>query len=185
MCHKLCVCNAVRDALEGEVLSVRFQQLLFKPGRRMVDFILEVTVLCSGVYGRHVTNHLQTCDTVVVFLAAGLRTFAGKGWSIRDVQTTHGQLHEVSDTAASVLADRHRYPQITNSSLLGRTLCEGLEDLTLVFAVSSHKLFTELLKEDERKVLVEQMRKRSATINLSAKPLPSFYDIPGARRHPR
>lgn len=60
-----------------------------------------------------------------------------------------------------------------------RTLCESLEDLSLVFVVSSHKLFMELLKEEERKVLVEQMRKRSATINLSAKPLPSFYDIPG------
>lgn len=45
--------------------------------------------------------------------------------------------------------------------------------------ISSHKLFVELLKEDERKFVVEQLRKRSATINLSAKPLPSFYDIPG------
>jgi len=62
---------------------------------------------------------------------------------------------------------------------LCRTLCESLEELPLVFVVSSHKLFVELLKEEERKVLVEQMRKRSATINLSAKPLPSFYDIPG------
>lgn len=43
VCHKLCVCNAVRDALEGDVLSVRFQQLLFKPSKRNVDFILEVT----------------------------------------------------------------------------------------------------------------------------------------------
>lgn len=60
-----------------------------------------------------------------------------------------------------------------------RTLCESLEELSLLFMVSSHKLFMELLKEEERKVLVEQMRKRSATINLSAKPLPSFYDIPG------
>lgn len=60
-----------------------------------------------------------------------------------------------------------------------RTLCESLEELPLLFVVSSHKLFMELLKEEERKVLVEQMRKRSATINLSAKPLPSFYDIPG------
>uniref|UniRef100_A0A665TK49 INTS8 TPR repeats domain-containing protein n=1 Tax=Echeneis naucrates TaxID=173247 RepID=A0A665TK49_ECHNA len=42
ICHKLCVCNAVRDAVEGEVLSVRFQQLLLKPSKRMVDFILEV-----------------------------------------------------------------------------------------------------------------------------------------------
>uniref|UniRef100_A0A3B4ZM93 Integrator complex subunit 8 n=1 Tax=Stegastes partitus TaxID=144197 RepID=A0A3B4ZM93_9TELE len=104
VCHKLCVCNAVRDAVEGEILSVRFQQLLLKPSKRMVDFILEV---------------------------------------------------------------------------IG-TLCENLEDLSLVFVVSSHKLFMELLKEDERKVLVEQMRKRSATINLSAKPLPSFYDIPAS-----
>uniref|UniRef100_A0AAQ5Z9D8 INTS8 TPR repeats domain-containing protein n=1 Tax=Amphiprion ocellaris TaxID=80972 RepID=A0AAQ5Z9D8_AMPOC len=104
VCHKLCVCNAVRDALEGEILSIRFQQLLLKPSKRMVDFILEVI----------------------------------------------------------------------------KTLCESLEDLSLVFVVSSHKLFMELLKEEERKVLVEQMRKRSATINLSAKPLPSFYDIPAS-----
>ena len=60
-----------------------------------------------------------------------------------------------------------------------RKLCESLEELSLLFVVSSHKLFMELLKEDERKVLMEQMRKRSATVNLSAKPLPSFYDIPG------
>lgn len=61
-----------------------------------------------------------------------------------------------------------------------RILCENLEELPLLFVVSSHKLFIELLKEEERKVLMEQMRKKSATINLSAKPLPSFYDIPGA-----
>lgn len=48
-----------------------------------------------------------------------------------------------------------------------------------MFVVSSHQLFLELLKDEERKVLVERVRKRSATISLSAKPLPSFYDIPG------
>lgn len=48
-----------------------------------------------------------------------------------------------------------------------------------MFVVTSHKLFLELLKDKERKTLLEQMRKRSATVNLSAKPLPSFYDIPG------
>uniref|UniRef100_A0A8C4F013 INTS8 TPR repeats domain-containing protein n=1 Tax=Dicentrarchus labrax TaxID=13489 RepID=A0A8C4F013_DICLA len=112
VCHKLCVCNAVRDALEGEVLSVCFQQLLLKPSRRTVDFILEVCTL-------------------------------------------------------SLEKDRP-------------TLCESLEELPLLFVVSSHKLFMELLKEEERKVLMEQMRKRSATINLSAKPLPSFYDIPAS-----
>lgn len=42
VCHKLCICNAIRDALEGEVLSVRFQQLLLRPNKWMVDFILEV-----------------------------------------------------------------------------------------------------------------------------------------------
>lgn len=42
VCHRLCVCNAVRDALEGEVLSVGFQQLLLKPSRTSVDFMLEV-----------------------------------------------------------------------------------------------------------------------------------------------
>ena len=62
---------------------------------------------------------------------------------------------------------------------LCRTLCETLQELPLLTGVSSHKLFVELLKEEDRKVLVEQLRKRSATINLSAKPLPSFYDIPG------
>lgn len=50
VCHKLCVCNAVRDALEGEILSVRFQQLLLKPSKRMVDFILEVLAfLCHDL----------------------------------------------------------------------------------------------------------------------------------------
>jgi hypothetical protein len=42
VCQQLCVCNAVRDALQGEGLSVRFHQLLLKPSKRLVDFILEV-----------------------------------------------------------------------------------------------------------------------------------------------
>lgn len=47
VCHKLCVCNAVRDALEGEVLSVGFQQLLLKLSKQTVDFMLEVQELTS------------------------------------------------------------------------------------------------------------------------------------------
>ncbi|KAG7218704.1 hypothetical protein INR49_019767 [Caranx melampygus] len=125
VCHQLCVCNAVRDALEGEVLSVRFQQLLLKPSKRMVDFILEVC-----------TRSLEK--------------------------------ERPSETSRRNMAN------------FMKTLCESLEELSLVFVVSSHKLFMELLREEERKVLVEQMRKRSATINLSAKPLPSFYDIPAS-----
>jgi len=51
-----------------------------------------------------------------------------------------------------------------------------LEDVSLAFMVTSHKLFNELLQDEEKKIL---MRKSSATVNLGAKPLPSFYDIPG------
>lgn len=40
--HKLCVCNAVREALEGQVVNVYFQQLLLKPNKRTIDFLLEV-----------------------------------------------------------------------------------------------------------------------------------------------
>ncbi|KAJ0054924.1 hypothetical protein NL108_007115, partial [Boleophthalmus pectinirostris] len=125
VCQKLCVCNAVRDTLEGEVLSVRFHQLLLRPSKRMVDFILEVC-----------TRSLEKNNP----------------------------------------SETYR----TNMGNLLRTLCESLQDLSLVFSVSSHKLFVELLSDDQRKVLVEQMRKRSATVNLSAKPLPSFYDIPAS-----
>ncbi|CAG5956325.1 unnamed protein product [Menidia menidia] len=125
VCHKVCVCNAVRDVLEGEVLSVRFQQLLLKPSRRLVDFILEVS-------------------------------------------------------ARSLERERPSETSRRNMARFMKTLCEGLEELPLVFVVSSHKLFVELLREEERKVLVEAMRKRSATISLSAKPLPSFYDIPAS-----
>ncbi|XP_061597267.1 integrator complex subunit 8 [Cololabis saira] len=124
-CHKLCICNAIRDALEGDVLSVRFQQLLPKPSKRSVDFLLEVC-----------TRSL----------------------------------------------DRDRPSEVSRRNMANfiKTLCETLEELHLVFIVTSHKLFLELLKEDERKCLLEQMRKRSSTINLSAKPLPSFYDIPAS-----
>ncbi|KAM9776216.1 integrator complex subunit 8 isoform 1-T1 [Syngnathus typhle] len=125
VCRQLCVCNAVRDALEGEVLGVRFQQLLMKPSKRLVDFILEV---CTR----------------------------------------------------SLEKERSSEASRRNMATFMRTLCESLEELSLVFVVSSHKLFTELLKEEERKMLVEQMRKRSAAVNLSAKPLPSFYDIPAS-----
>lgn len=42
VCIKLCVCNAVRDALEGGVLSVSFHQLLLKPSKNIIGFLLEV-----------------------------------------------------------------------------------------------------------------------------------------------
>lgn len=42
VCHQLCVCNAVRDALEGRVLSVSFYQLLQKSSENTIRFLLEV-----------------------------------------------------------------------------------------------------------------------------------------------
>lgn len=145
------------------------------------------------------------------FCLAGLHTLTGKGPSIRDIQKKYGYIPEVSSPQFRSLGrvlfrSRASHQSVlcftvngsclcetvfsnlsasqTELFLVCRTLCESLEDLSLVFVVSSHKLFMELLKEEERKVLVERLRKRSATISLSAKPLPSFYDIPGAEiRH--
>ncbi|NWW59036.1 INT8 protein, partial [Ifrita kowaldi] len=61
-----------------------------------------------------------------------------------------------------------------------KNLCLGMEDLQFVFMISSHELFIKLLKDDERKLLIEQMRKRSPRINLCTKPVTSFYDIPAS-----
>ncbi|KAJ7403124.1 Integrator complex subunit 8 [Pitangus sulphuratus] len=61
-----------------------------------------------------------------------------------------------------------------------KNLCLGMEDLQFVFMISSHELFIKLLKDDERKLLVDQMRKRSPRINLCTKPVTSFYDIPAS-----
>ncbi|XP_007229265.3 integrator complex subunit 8 isoform X2 [Astyanax mexicanus] len=125
VCHKLCVCNAVRDALEGQVLGVRFQQLLLKPSKRTISFLLEV---CTKSLDKEHTSEVSK-RKMALFL---------------------------------------------------KNLCERLEEVPLAYMVSSHKLFMELLPDEEKKVLLDQMRKRSATVNLSAKPLPSFYDIPAS-----
>uniref|UniRef100_A0A452I765 INTS8 TPR repeats domain-containing protein n=1 Tax=Gopherus agassizii TaxID=38772 RepID=A0A452I765_9SAUR len=61
-----------------------------------------------------------------------------------------------------------------------KNMCLSLEDLQLVFMISSHELFITLLKDDERKLLIDQMRKRSPRINLCTKPVTSFYDIPAS-----
>ncbi|NXW42080.1 INT8 protein, partial [Nyctiprogne leucopyga] len=57
---------------------------------------------------------------------------------------------------------------------------ETVFNLQLVFMISSHELFIKLLKDDERKLLLDQMRKRSPRINLCTKPITSFYDIPAS-----
>ncbi|MBN3314365.1 INT8 protein, partial [Atractosteus spatula] len=125
VCYKLCACNAVRDALEGQVISVRFRQFLLKPNKDKIDFLLEV---CT-----------------------------------RSLDKDH----------ASETSKR-------NMAAFLKSLCESLEDLQLVFMVSSHELFMVLLKDEERKTLLDQMRKKSSTVSLCTKPLPSFYDIPAS-----
>ncbi|XP_051814137.1 integrator complex subunit 8-like [Acanthochromis polyacanthus] len=62
VCHQLCVCNAVRDALEGEILSIRFQQLLLKPSKRIVDFILEVVYDKGEIYS--FSKHGRFCHEI-------------------------------------------------------------------------------------------------------------------------
>ncbi|MBN3295373.1 INT8 protein, partial [Amia calva] len=125
VCFKLCICNAVRDALEGQVISVRFKQLLLKPTKDKIDFLLKV---CARSFNKD----------------------------------------NASENSKS------------NMAAFLKSLCESLEDPQLVFMVSSHELFMELLKDEERKALVEQMKKRSASVSLCTKPLPSFYDIPAS-----
>ncbi|KAG1935322.1 integrator complex subunit [Pimephales promelas] len=120
VCHKLCLCNAVRDALEGGVPCVSFHQLVLKPSKNTISFLLEV---CT-----------------------------------RSMDKEH--LSEMSKR---------------KMALFIKTVCDQLEDVSLAFMVTSHKLFNELLQDEEKKIL---MRKSSATVNLGAKPLPSFYDIP-------
>ncbi|KAJ8389423.1 hypothetical protein AAFF_G00119610 [Aldrovandia affinis] len=125
VCHKLCVCNAVREALEGQVVSVYFRQLLLKPNKCTIDFLLEV---CKRALDKEHTSETYR----------------------------------------------------RNIAALLKAMCESIEELSLVFMVSSHEVFVELLPDEERKTLVEQMKKRSTSINLCAKPLPSFYDIPAS-----
>ncbi|KAM4706013.1 integrator complex subunit 8 [Rhinophrynus dorsalis] len=61
-----------------------------------------------------------------------------------------------------------------------KNLCLGMEDLQLVFMISSCELFIKLLTDDERKMVVEQIRKRTSRVNLCTKPVTSFYDIPAS-----
>uniref|UniRef100_A0A5F8H186 Integrator complex subunit 8 n=1 Tax=Monodelphis domestica TaxID=13616 RepID=A0A5F8H186_MONDO len=67
-----------------------------------------------------------------------------------------------------------------NMAAFLKNLCLGLDDLQFVFMISSHELFITLLKDDEQKLLIEQMRKRSPRVNLCTKPVTSFYDIPAS-----
>ncbi|XP_038203164.1 integrator complex subunit 8 [Arvicola amphibius] len=125
ICFKVCVCNTVRDILEGRTVSVQFNQLFLRPNKEKIEFLLEV---CSRSI-----NVEKASDSLKGNMAAFLKN-----------------------------------------------VCLGLEDLQYVFMISSHELFITLLKDDERKLLVDQMRKRSPRVNLCIKPVTSFYDIPAS-----
>lgn len=78
VCHQLCVCNAARDALEGEVLSVRFQQLLLRPSKAMVDFLLEVGRRGGRSGSWPPSSPLSAVLELILSLpAAGLQAFPG------------------------------------------------------------------------------------------------------------
>ncbi|XP_043922111.1 integrator complex subunit 8-like [Protopterus annectens] len=125
ICFRVCICNAVRDVLEGQVIGVRFCQLFLKPTKDKIDFLLEA---CSKSLRLELASEIEKRN-MAVFL---------------------------------------------------KNLCWSLEDLQLVFMVSSHELFMRLLKDEERKLLLDQMRKRSPRVNLCTKPVTTFYDIPAS-----
>lgn len=67
-----------------------------------------------------------------------------------------------------------------NMAAFLKNVCLSLEDLQYVFMISSHELFITLLSDEERKLLLEGMRKRSPHISLCVRPVTPFYDIPAS-----
>uniref|UniRef100_A0A0F7ZDK3 Integrator complex subunit 8 n=1 Tax=Crotalus adamanteus TaxID=8729 RepID=A0A0F7ZDK3_CROAD len=122
---KVCACNSVCDVMQGRPVGVQFTQMLLRPTKEKVDFLLEV---CSKSI--HVENASESSKRKMAYFL--------------------------------------------------KNLCLGLEDLQFVFMISSHELFIALLKDDERKLLIDQMRKRSLRVNLGTKLITSFYDIPAS-----
>ncbi|KAG8133795.1 hypothetical protein E2320_011546 [Naja naja] len=120
---KVCACNNVCDVMQGRPVGVQFTQMLLRPTKEKIDFLLEV---CSKSI--HVENAPESSKRKMAYFL--------------------------------------------------KNLCLGLEDLQFVFMISSHELFIALLKDDERKLLIDQMRKRSLRVNLGTKLITSFYDIP-------
>ncbi|KAM9690209.1 integrator complex subunit 8 isoform 5-T7 [Dama dama] len=80
----------------------------------------------------------------------------------------------------SINLEKASEPLKGNMAAFLKNVCLGLEDLQYVFMISSHELSITLLKDEERQLLVDQMRKRSPRVNLCIKPVTSFYDIPAS-----
>uniref|UniRef100_A0A7D9NK37 Integrator complex subunit 8 n=1 Tax=Xenopus tropicalis TaxID=8364 RepID=A0A7D9NK37_XENTR len=61
-----------------------------------------------------------------------------------------------------------------------KNLCLEIEDLQLVFMISSHELFMKMLTDEESKMVVEHIRKKTSRVSLCTKPVTSFYDLPAS-----
>uniref|UniRef100_UPI00398F28C5 integrator complex subunit 8 isoform X2 n=1 Tax=Pristiophorus japonicus TaxID=55135 RepID=UPI00398F28C5 len=125
VCFKVCACNTVRDVLEQQMIGVRFHQLLLKPNKGRIDFLLEAC-------------------------------------------------------ARSLNLDQASEDSKRRMAAFLKNLCQSLDDPQFVFMISSHDMCMRLLKDEERKLLLDQMRNRSPRVNLSTKPLTVFYDIPAS-----
>ncbi|XP_055489669.1 integrator complex subunit 8 isoform X4 [Leucoraja erinacea] len=125
VCFKVCICNTIRDVLEQQMIGVTFHQLMLKPTKERIDFLLEA---CTRSL-----NLDQTSEEIKRHMATFLKN-----------------------------------------------ICQSLDDPQFVFMISSHELCTKLLTDEERKQILDQMRKRSPRAKLSAKPLTVFYDIPAS-----
>ncbi|XP_078253292.1 integrator complex subunit 8 isoform X2 [Rhinoraja longicauda] len=125
VCFKVCICNTIRDVLEQQMIGVTFHQLMLKPTKERIDFLLEAC-----------TRSLNLDQT-------------------------------------SEESKRHMATFLKN-------ICQCLDDPQFVVIISSHDMCTKLLTDEERKQIIDQMRKRSPCAKFSAKPLTVFYDIPAS-----
>lgn len=72
ICFKVCICNTVRDILEGRAVSVQFNQLFLRPNKEKIEFLLEVRhsfpcgnrLLLSVFQGRPVLSALPIFPVV-------------------------------------------------------------------------------------------------------------------------
>ncbi|XP_072880703.1 integrator complex subunit 8 [Hemitrygon akajei] len=125
VCCKICICNTIRDVLEQQMIGVRFHQLMLKPTKERIDFLLETCV-------------------------------------------------------RSLNLDQASEDSKRNIAAFLKNLCQSLDEPQFVFMITSHDLCIKLLMDEERKQIVDQMKKRSSRVKFSAKPLTVFYDIPAS-----
>ncbi|KAK2496205.1 hypothetical protein MC885_018446 [Smutsia gigantea] len=138
---------------------------------------------------KRLAGYCQACDVLVPSSDRGIKIFIEDNLTFSlPVQFRQSVLRELFQKAqqGSLVCSRSINLEKTSDSLKGnmaaflKNVCLGLEDLQYVFMISSHELFITLLKDEERKLLVDQMRKRSPRVNLCIKPVTSFYDIPAS-----